>query len=122
MSSKEYVLIEEKPLYNKMRYLVKDRIKIKCIGGENMPKETPKLVFVKTSTIPKALKGKTGRDWKAIFTQIPEGESLIVPEEYGKSATIRCAVKNLNMELDAEVYAVTQRTVEEKTTVYVSRK
>ena len=87
-----------------------------------MPKENPKLVFVKTSTIPKALKGKTGRDWKALFNQIPEGESLIVPKEYGTGATIRSAVKNLNAELDAEVYAVTQRTVEEKTTVYVSRK
>ena len=92
------------------------------MGGENMPKENPKLVFVKTSTIPKALKGKTGRDWKALFTQIPEGESLIVPEECGTGATIRSAVKNLNREFGAEVYAVTQRTVEEKTTVYVSRK
>lgn len=113
--------MEEKPLYNKTRYFVVKKLKIKCIGGENMPEEKSKLVFVKTSTIPKMGRGKTGRDWKELFAQIPEGQSLIVPEEYGTGATIRSAVKNINAEFDAEVYAVTQRTVEGTVTVYVTR-
>jgi len=121
MSCREYILVEEKTLYGKKRYFVKDRIKIKCIGGENMPNETPKLVFVKTKTIPKALKGKTGRDWKALFDQIPEDESLVVPESYGTGATVRSAVKNINEEAKKTLFSVTQRTVEDKTTVYVTR-
>ena len=121
MSSKTYVFVEEKPLYNRVRYFVKDKIKIICIGGENMPEEKPKLVFVKTATIPKMSKGKTGRNWKELFAQIPEGESLVVPEDYGTGATIKSAVKNINEELKKQVYAVTQRTIGEKVTVYVTR-
>ena len=121
MSSKEYVFVEEKPLYRRKRYFVKDRIKITCIGGENMPEEKPKLIFVKTDTIPKMSKGKTGRDWVELFSQIPEGKSLVVPENYGTGATVRTAVKNINAEFEAKVYAVTQRTVGEKVTVYVTR-
>ena len=121
MLSKTYFFVIEKTLYNKKRYFIQSKLKIKCVGGENMPEEKPKLVFIKTSTIPKANKGKTGRDWVELFAQIPKGQSLIIPEEYGTGATIRCAVKNINAELDAEVYAVTQRTVKDETTVYVTR-
>lgn len=121
MSSKEYVFVMEKPLYRSTRYFVKDKITIKCIGGENMPKEEPKLVFVKTDTIPKMSKGKTGRDWTAIFAKIPDGESLVVPRELASGATVRVAVKNINEELGEKAYTVTQRTVEDETTVYVTR-
>ena len=121
MSSKTYVFVKEKHLYRNKRYFIKDRIKIKCIGGENMSEENPELVFVKTNTIPKMSKGKTGRDWKTLFALIPEGESLIVPEDYGTGATVRSAVRELNEKLDKEVYSVTQRTVNEETTIYVTR-
>ena len=121
MSSKTYVFVKEKHLYHNKRYFIKDRITIKCVGGENMPEEKPELVFVKTDTIPKMSKGKIGRDWKTLFALIPEGESLIVPEDYGTGATIRSAVKELNKELEEEVYTVTQRTVDEIVTIYVTR-
>jgi len=122
MSSKEYVFIEKKPLYGKIKYVIKDRIEIKCIGGENMPKEKPELVFIETKAIPRVSKGKVGRDWKELFATIPEGKSAIIPEDYGTGATVRSAVKNINKELETETYTVTQRTVNEVTVIYVSRK
>lgn len=122
MSSKEYIFIEEKPLYNKMGYFVKDRITIKCMGGDKMSKEKSKLVFLETKTIPRATKGKVGRNWKELFATIPEGKSAIIPEDLGTGATIRSAVKNVNEELGTETYTAIQRTVDEVTVIYVSRK
>lgn len=97
------------------------KFKIKCVGGENMTEEKTKLIFVETTSIPKMSK-RTGRDWKKLVTQIPEGKSLVVPEdEYGASASVRSAIKKINEELKEKVYAVTQRTVGEITTVYITR-
>lgn len=121
MSSKTYFFVIEKTLYNKKRYYIQDKLKITCMGGENMTKEEPKLVFVKTSTIPKMSKGKTGRNWKELLARIPEGESMVVTKEFASGATLRVAVKNINTELKRKAYSVTQRTVDEKTKVYVTR-
>lgn len=121
MSSKEYVFVEEKHLYSRNRYLVKDRLKITCLGGENMDNEKPQLVFVETTEIPRTTKGRTGRDWKALFARIPEKKSLIITKNIGTGAIIRSAVKDVNRQLGKAVYSATQRTVDEKTTVYVTR-
>ena len=121
MSSKEYVFIKEKHLYNRKRYFVEDKLKITCLGGEKMSKEKPQLVFVDTAKIPKTMKGRTGRDWKVVFAQIPEKKSLIITKDMGTGATIRSAVKEVNRELGKAVYSATQRTVDKKTTVYVTR-
>ena len=121
MSSKEYVFVKEKTLYNRKRYLIRDRLKITCLGGENMTKEKPQLVFVETTKIPKTMKGRTRRNWTELFAQIPEKKSLIVTKDIGTGATIRTAVKATNKELGKVVYRATQRTVDEKTTVYVTR-
>ena len=121
MSSKEYVFVKEKRLYNRKRYFIEDKLKITCLGGEKMSKEKPQLVFVETDKIPKTMKGRTGRNWKELFTQIPEKKSLVIPKDMGTGATIRSAVKEVNKELGKAVYSATQRTVDEKTTVYVTR-
>ena len=114
-------MVETKPLYGKLRYFVKERYTIKCIGGEKMAEEKEQLVFIKNADIPKAFKGKTGRDWRKLFEQIPTGETLIVPESYGTGATIRGAVKDVNEQLKKVVFKAFQRTVGKKTTIYVQR-
>ena len=86
-----------------------------------MKNEKDILVFIETAKIPRALKGKSGRDWEALFDVIPYGKSAIIPEVYGKGATIRQAVKRINDKLDVEKYEVTQRTENEKTVIYVSK-
>lgn len=121
MSSKEYVFVKEKRLYNRKQYFVEDRLTITCLGGEKMNKEEPQLVFIETAKIPKTMKGRTGRDWAKVFTQIPEKKSLVITKDMGTGATIRTAVKAVNKELKKVVYVATQRTVDEKTTVYVTR-
>ena len=121
MSSKTYVMVETKPLYGKSRYFVKERYTIKCIGGENMAEEKEQLVFIDNDDVPKALKGKTGRNWKELFMQIPEGKTLIVPESYGTGATIRSAVKDVNKLLKKVTFKAFQRTIGKKTTIYVQR-
>ena len=113
--------IKEKRLYSRKQYFIEDRLKITCLGGEKMSKEKPQLVFVDTDKIPKTMKGRTGKDWKAIFAQIPEKKSLIITKDMGTGATARSAVKEVNKELGKAVYSATQRTVDEKTTVYVTR-
>jgi len=121
MSSKEYVFVKEKHLYKRKQWYVTDRLKITCLGGEKMDKKKPQLVFVETEKIPKTMKGRTGRNWKELFAQIPEKKSLIITKEMGTGATIRSAVKKINKELGKAVYSTTQRTVDEKTTIYVTK-
>ena len=121
MSSKTYVFVEQKHLYHNTRYFIKSKLKIKCVGGESMTKEKSELVFIDSDEIPRAFKGKVGRKWEELFNQIPEGQSLIVPEEYGTGATIRKAVKDINERLEKETYKTIQRTVDEKLIIYVKR-
>lgn len=122
MSSKTYVMVETKPLYGIDRYFIKSKHTIKCLGGENMNEEKSELVFIDNAKVPKALKGKTGRDWNALFEQIPKGKTLIVPESYGTGATVRDAVKNVNKALGKAVYKAFQRTTaNDKVIIYVQR-
>ena len=123
MSSKEYVFVKQKTLYGRSRFYVVKKMVIVCEGGEKMNKESSKLVFVKTDSIPKQNRGKVGRDWKALFSKIPTGESLVLDKEFASGATVRIAVKTVNDELGEVTYIATQRTDEkEKTLVYVTRK
>lgn len=123
MSSKEYVYVTERFIRGKPRYFITDRRTIKCIGGENLAKVEPEMVFVNSKKIPKLRRGKAGRNWKAIFEKIPVGKAWVVPKEFGSGANIRQQVKNVNEELEKEVYKVTERTDKdtEVKTVYVKR-
>lgn len=125
MSSKTYVIIKRKFKYSSVICNI-ERLKIKCIGGENMPEEKEQLVFVDINDIPKTLKGKQGRNWKELFESIPKGKGARIPESYGTGATIRQAVKKVNTALGKQVFKATQRTekVNDKdvAVVYVYRK
>lgn len=112
------------------KVIIKRVAKIECLGGEkNMVDE---IVFIDTNEIPSVLKGKTGRNWKAIVDSIPKGKSAIIPDSFGKGATVRQAIKKINEEIKKEkniktnTYKVLQRTEkgkDEKETikVYVTR-
>lgn len=120
-SKKNFTIVERTFINKKLIYLVKEKFSIKCLGGGNMENENDVLVFVETDSIPKALKGKTGRNWTELFNTIPDGKSAIIPEDFGTGATVRQAVKNINSTLGKKTYQVTQRTENEKTVVYVSK-
>lgn len=121
MDKKNYTIIEETVKYGKPHFIVKDKLTIKCEGGEKMGKEKSEIVFIKTEDIPKVLKGKTGRNWQELFESIPEGQTAIIPESYGTGATVRQAVKQVNAKLGKVTFKATQRTENDKPIVYVIR-
>lgn len=122
MSSKTYYIYQGKSLYNNMRYFLKKKITIKCVGGENMPEEKPKMVFLEPEDIPSMNRGKKGKDWENIFNQIPKGKAWKVPSEFASGATIRDNVKKINAVLKTKEYTVSQRTgKDEQTELYVIR-
>lgn len=99
----------------------KKRVKINCLGGEKMTQEKSKFVFVNNTEIPRIVKGRTGKKWKELFAQIPENQSLIITKDIGIEATIRGAVNAVNDELGKVTYRAMRRTVDKKTTIYVTR-
>lgn len=121
MSSKDYIFVRTTFINNKYHFNIEKRFTIKCIGGETLPKEQPKMVFVDCSEIPSKVTRK-GLDWKAIFVQIPINKAWIVPEKDYKMATVKSALKRLleNKQLGENEYEVTQRTgIDGKAVVYV---
>lgn len=123
MSSKEYVHVVETFKRNKPHYHIVKRIVIKCVGGENLSKEKPQLVFVDQTEIPSLVRGRKSKNWKKLVNQIPEGKAVVVPEDYGSSATARENIKKINKKLGKETFKVTQRTNKntDKITVYIVR-
>lgn len=121
LDKKHFTIIERKFKYGKVLCKVKNKFTVECLGGEKMNNEENQLVFIDTDSIPKALKGKTGRNWKELCKTIPEGKSAVIPESYGTGATVRQAIKNINEELGTIAYKVTQRTENKNTIVYVIR-
>jgi len=100
-----------------------DKIRIECIGGDNMTEEN-ELVFLEPEDIPRLLRVTTGRDWSGLFDKIPEKKVLFMDTEtYGSAPNIRIQVKHYNENAKKKVLKVTQRTDKEteKATVYVMR-
>ena len=124
MSSCTYTIVYRKYIRGNIVNRL-EKIKITCLGGEDMSEEKPKLVFVDTVDIPKSNKGNRGKNWELIFNEISVGKSAIIPKSLGTGATVRIAVTALNAKLGKNVYHITQRTKgkdkEAKTTIYVSR-
>ena len=124
MSSCTYTIVYRKYIRGNIVNRV-EKIKITCLGGENMSEEKPKLIFVDTVNIPKSNKGNRGQNWELIFNEIPVGKSAIIPKSLGTGATVRMAITVINTKLGKNVYNVTQRTSgkgkEAKTTIYVSK-
>ena len=86
--------------------------------------EEKELVFIKPEDIPRLLRGSTGRNWSALFDQIPKGQVLVMNvKNYGSAPNIRNQVKLYNKDKKDEVLRVTQRTDKktEEITVYVER-
>lgn len=115
--SKTYTFVERKGLN---KFVIIDRFTIRCLGGVNN-KMSDELIFLDSpKEIPKS-KGKTGRAWEELFDKIPNEKVLVLDEEtYGSAPNIRSQVKDYN-EKNGEVLTVTQRTVNDKTTVYITR-
>lgn len=122
MSSRTYHFFIPKSLYGNIRYIKTESLMIKCIGGENMEKKEDKLVFLDSPKFIPKTKGAVGRDWTELFNKIPEGKVLVLDSEtYGSSPNIRKQVKDYNKD-NNNALKVTQRTVEEKIIVYITRK
>ena len=103
---------------NKVIYFYIGKVIVKSKGGENMTEE--KLIFIEPEEIPKT-KGNIGRKWSELFNKIPINKTLEMDTEiYGSSPNIRTQVKNYNK--DGNNLEVTQRTINEKTVVYVTRR
>lgn len=89
---------------------------IKCIGGEYMSKENPKMVFV--DDVPQKHGGRESFDFDSMLKQIPEGKKWKIGEnDHPSIATVREYIKkNKSSEFNA-----VQRTVEGKKYLYVFR-
>lgn len=118
MSKKTYTFVYKKGLN---RFKIKDKLTICCVGGEKMTKEKDELVFLDSpKQIPKT-KGKTGRGWDSLFSQIPIGKVLVMKKEkFGSAPNIRAQVHNYNS-LHGDVLEATQRTKNEESIIYVTR-
>ena len=112
---KEYIFISTKLINNRLVNRVQSRMVIKCIGGECMPKEKSKMVFV--DEIPERNAGRTGYDFDGLLNQIPEGKAWKVGEkDYPSIATVRAYVRKHAKEYDA-----VQRTEDGKRFLFVSK-
>lgn len=123
LKAKTYYLYKEKTLYRKKRYFLMDKLRIECIGGDNMGEEK-QLVFIKPDEVPRLFRGSAGRDWEKLYDKIPKGEVLVMDVEiYGSAPNIRTQVKIYNKTHKNAELKVTQRTDKEteKVTVYVQR-
>lgn len=126
MKAKTYYFYKEKYLYRKKRYFLIDKLRIECIGGDNMSEEK-ELVFIKPEDVPKVLRfthGRIGRDWNAIFSKIPKGKVLVMDTEtYGSAPHIRNKAKEYSERTENIELESTQRTNKdtENVTIYVQR-
>jgi len=119
---KDYIFISQKLIRNRVVSKVVRIMRIKCIGGECMPKEKTKMVFVETSAIPVKHAGKTGFDWESLFSQIPDGKAWkVLVGDKPSIASVRDAVKAHNKKTGKDVYDAVQRTENGKSALYVSR-
>ena len=120
MSSREYVFVTTTNKYYNTKVKVIKRFTIKCIGGECMTKEKPKLVFVDNSEIP-AKATRKGEAWLELFNQIPVGKSLVVDESKYKVPTIKGALAKLKKEgkIKANIKVVQRLNAEKKKITYV---
>lgn len=122
MSAKEYIIVRKKFIKSREHYVI-SRHKVSCIGGDNMPEEKPKMVFVDTSTIPVSKQGKRGRNWLDIFSQIPKDKAWIVTEKDKtyKISGIKVAVTKINKDAKKTLYDAKQRVLSDGTkAVYVT--
>ena len=116
MSSKEYIFISTKLINNRLVNRIQSRMIIKCIGGECMPKEKSKMVFV--DEIPERKGGRIGYDFELMLKLIPEGKAWkIGVKDYPSITTVRSYVKKHL----AKEYDTVQRTEDEKRFLYVSK-
>lgn len=112
---KEYVFIRAKFINNRVVYTEQERFKIKCMGGEYMSKEKPKMIFV--DKVPTKHGGRGGYDIEAMLKQIPEGKYWKVSsEDHPSIATIREYIKKNELP-----YEAVQRTENTKVFLFVSK-
>jgi len=125
LKAKTYHAYYEKHLYGRMRYFLLYKLRIECIGGENMTEEN-ELVFLEPKDVPRLFRGNQGRKWSELFDKIPKGRVLEMKtgkDYYGSAPNIRVQVKLYNKTAKKEVLKATQRTNQEteEVTVYVER-
>lgn len=83
-------------------------------------KMSEELEFISVDEIPNIR--KSGRNWKKMFTAIPEGEALILTENDAKYPTIKNAVTNVNKKMqDGTVFKVSQRTIDKVKKFFIYR-
>lgn len=117
--SKEWYYYKGKHIYMGITYFFKGKYKINCEGGESMV-EVKELVFLEPEELPQKHRG--GTNWIEIFNAIPSGKMLVMDEKtFGSAPNIRQQVAKYN-KANGKVLTATQRTVEEKTLVYVVKK
>lgn len=118
LKSKTYHIIKQKSL-NKFKVI--NRIRIECIGGESMS-EKKELIFLSPSDIPILNRRRSGRDWGAIFDEIPVGKLLDMTEGYGSIASVRDAVSKYNtVKNDKVLKAIGRKDDKGKQNIFVQR-
>lgn len=123
LKAKTYHFYIPKTLYGKKRYFLQDKLRVECVGGENMTEEN-ELVFLKPEDIPRLMRGQSGRNWEELFDKIPKGQVLPMnTKTYGSVPNIRSQVKIYNETHKDKTLEATQRTDKEteEITVYVTR-
>jgi len=81
------------------------------------------LKIVEVADIPKAKRGKRGKDWVKILREIPVGKVWKLTEdnkEY-KLGSVKAGVNVINKEAKKQLYKAEQRTVDDKVTLFVTR-
>lgn len=92
-------------------------------GIEIKMNDNKKMIFVDCGELPKTSKGKSGKNWLELFSQIPVGKMWVTDSKEYNASTLRQGLKQLVEEKkvkDGE-FSVTQREDSEKkiTTIYV---